>query len=152
MLGYRKILCALDFDEYSTLVFLLAAALAKESNATLCVLHIARVPRPDMDVPLPFDPDPIWEREGRLRLQEIVNQHAEKGLHYEIHVRTGVPDADVAREAARLGAELIVTATHGRRGFSHLLLGSVAEHIIRDATCPVLVVRPAKPSHADSPT
>jgi len=147
MLGYTRILCALDFDEHSTLIFLLAAALAKESNATLCVLHIARVPTPDMDVPSSFDADPRWEREARLRLEDIIRRHVEEGLCYEIHVKSGLPDVDIVREATRSGVDLIVIATHGRRGFSHLVLGSVTEHVIRDATCPVLVVWPPKPSH-----
>ncbi len=73
-------------------------------------------------------------------------------MQYEIHVRTGVPDLDIAREATRLGVDLVVTATHGRRGFSHFLLGSVAERIIRDATCPVLVLRPPKTSPTVGPS
>jgi len=68
MLKYTKILCAFDFDGNSTAALLLAGALAKESNATLHILHIARVPTQDMDVPLPFDADPRWEKEARTRL------------------------------------------------------------------------------------
>ena len=72
MLNYSKILCAFEFDGNSTAALLLASALAEETNATLYVLHIARVPTQDMDVPLPFDADPRWEREARAKLALIV--------------------------------------------------------------------------------
>lgn len=149
MLGYTKILCALDFDEHLTATFLIAAALAKESNAMLYLLHVTKVPAPDADVPLPFDADPRWERDARLRLEDLVRQHAQGELHSEIRVRSGWPNVDIAREAAQLGVDLIVVGTHGRSGVSHLLLGSVAEHVIREATCPVLVIRPVQhdPKH-----
>jgi universal stress protein A len=145
MLHYTKILCAVDFDEYAATAFLVAAALAKETDAMLHVLHVARVPAPDMDVPVPFGADPRWEREGRLRLGQLIRQNLTGQIRYEIHVVTGVPDADVVRMANQLGVDLIVMATHGRRGFSHLVLGSVAEQVIREANCPVLVLRPTKP-------
>jgi len=144
MLGYTKVLCPLDFDEYLTTTFLLAAALAKESNATLYIFHVARVPPPDMNVPLDFDPDPRWERLARLRLEELVHQHVQAKLRYEIRVRSGLPDLAIVREAAELGADIIVMATHGRVGFNHLVFGSVAEHVIREAACPVLIIRPTK--------
>jgi len=144
MLQYTKILCAVDFDEHSTTLFLLAAALAKESDATLHVLHVARVPAADMDVPLPFAANPRWEREGRLRLEQLVRQNLAGHLHYEIHVTSGVPNVDVVRVARQLDVDLIVMATHGRSGLSHLVMGSVAESVIREAHCPVLVLRPTK--------
>lgn len=59
-----------------------------------------------------------------------------------IHVRSEVPAAEVAQLASDLEADLVVIGTHGRRGFRRLLLGSVAEGVVRLAHCPVLVVRP----------
>ena len=100
MLGYKKILVALDFDEHATLIFRLAAALAKESDAVLCVLHIARVPARDMDVPIPFESSPRWEREAKSRLEEIIRRNAEKDLRYEIHVKSGLADNKFQRKQA----------------------------------------------------
>jgi nucleotide-binding universal stress UspA family protein len=145
MLHYTKILCAVDFDEYAATVFLVAAALAKETDAMLHVLHVARVPAPDMDVPLPFAANPRWEREGRLRLEQLIRQNLTGQMRYEIHVVTGVPDSDIVRVAAQLEVDLIAMATHSRSRVSHLVLGSVAEHVIREANCPVLVLRPTNP-------
>jgi universal stress protein A len=140
MLKYNKILCAFEFDGDSTAALLLSSTLAKESNATLYILHIARVPTPDMDVPLPFDADPRWEKEARAKLEPIVQNTLKTEANYVIDVRTGVPDIDIARAARELGVDLIVMVTHARKGLEHLLLGSVTEHVIREASCPVLVL------------
>ncbi len=143
MLKYSKILCAFEFDGNSTAAFLLASTLAKESNATLYVLHIARVPTQDMDVPLPFDAEPRWEKEARAKLESIVRDTVKTGVQCVIEVRTGVPDTDIVRAARELGVDLIVMVTHGRTGLEHFVLGSVTEHVIRDAHCPVLVLHTA---------
>jgi nucleotide-binding universal stress UspA family protein len=144
MLGYTKILCALNFDDHLNTTFLLAAALAKENNATLYLLHVASVPLGVLDVPLPFVANPKWEREARQRLEDLVRQYGQTNPHFEIIVKSGLPDVDIVDQANQLGVDLIVVGTHGRHGVSHLLLGSVAEQVIRYAKCPVLVMRPAR--------
>jgi universal stress protein A len=140
MLKYRKILCPIEFDGSSKTALHLSGALAKESNANLLVLHIARVPTHDMDVPLPFDSDPRWEKEARAKLARIVRKHLKDEVPYVTEVRTGAPDIDIVRAVNELGADLIVMFTHGRHGFEHFLRGSVTEQVIRDALCPVLVL------------
>jgi universal stress protein A len=144
MLGYSKILCALDFDDYAMATLRVAAALAKESNALLYVLHVARIPARDMDVPLPFADNPRWKKEAHAGLEELVERSLMSDLRYEITVVSGLPDLDIVRTAAQLGVDLIVMSTHGGSGFSHLIFGSVAEHVIREAACPVLTLRPTK--------
>ncbi len=146
MLNYSKILCAFEFDGNSMSALLLASTLAKESNATLYVLHIARVPIADMDVPLPFDADPRWEKEARAKLSAIVRNTVNAEVKCVIDVRTGVPDIDIVRAAGELAVDLIVMVTHGRTGFEHLILGSVTEHVIREAPCPVLVLHHTVPT------
>jgi universal stress protein A len=141
MLKYDRILCAFEFDGNSTAALSLAGSIAKESNATLHILHIARVPIQDMDVPLPFNSEPRWERESKARLAQIVKQSLKARVRYVIEVRTGVPDIDIVRAAKELAVDLIVMATHGRSGLEHFVLGSVTEHVIREASCPVLVMR-----------
>ncbi|MGH8337969.1 MAG: universal stress protein, partial [Gammaproteobacteria bacterium] len=103
-----------------------AAALAKESNALLYVLHVARIPARDMDVPLPFEANPLWEKEARAWLEDLMERSLISDLRYEITVVSGLPDLDIIKMAKQLAVDLIVMATHGRSGFSHLLLGSVA--------------------------
>ena len=140
MLKYRKILCPFEFDENSKDALLLSRALAKESNATLYVLHIAGVPTHDMDVPLPFDADPRWEKEARDKLARIVSRALKGEVQYVIDVRSGAPDIDIVRAAKELAVDLIVMFTHGRHGFEHFVQGSVTEHVTREAPCPVLVL------------
>jgi universal stress protein A len=147
MLEYKKIMCAFEFDADSTAALLLSSTLAKESDATLYVLHIARVPTQDMDVPLPFDSHPRWETEARSKLESIVSStplHAD--VQYVIDIRSGVPDLDIVRAARELAVDLIVMVTHGRTGLEHLILGSVTEHVIREAPCPVLVLHHTAPT------
>jgi nucleotide-binding universal stress UspA family protein len=67
-----------------------------------------------------------------------------------VHVRTEIATSEVAQLASDLDAELVVVGTHGRRGIRRLLLGSVAEAVVRQAPCPVLVVRPKAP-HPETP-
>jgi universal stress protein A len=141
MLKYTKIMCAFEFDGNSTSALSLASKLASESDATLYVLHIARVPTHDMDVPLPIDQHPRWETAAREKLQKIVDNTVTPQVKRVIDVRSGVPNIDIVRAARELAVDLIVMATHGHTRFAHLLLGSVTEHVIREAPCPVLVLR-----------
>jgi nucleotide-binding universal stress UspA family protein len=76
------------------------------------------------------------------RLTEIAKRLTLKLNHVVAHVRRGSPAEHVVQLASHLDADLIIVGTHGRRGFERLLLGSVAERILRLARCPVLVVRP----------
>jgi len=146
MLNYNKIMCAFEFDGNSTTALQLSGTLAKESNATLYVLHIARVPTQDMDVPLPFDSHPRWETEAKATLEPIVRSTLHADVQYVIDIRSGVPDLDIVQAARDLGVDLIVMVTHGRRGLEHFVLGSVTEHVIREAPCPVLVLHHTAPT------
>jgi universal stress protein A len=146
MLEYKKIMCAFEFDGNSTAALRLSGTLAKESDATLYVVHIARVPTQDMDVPLPFDSHPRWETEARSKLESIVSSALHTDVQYVIDIRSGVPDLDIVRAARELAVDLIVMVTHGRTGLEHLILGSVTEHVIREAPCPVLVLHHTAPT------
>ena len=91
-----------------------------------------------MDVPLPFGLNPRWERSARAALPLIGRERLEGKVAYEIHVISGIADAGVVRFADQLGADLVVMATHGRKGLRHFVLGSVAEHALREANSPVI--------------
>ena len=73
------------------------------------------------------------------------NAHTDaKGLKARRFLRIGVPHEEIAALSQEEGADLIVMTTHGRKGLTHLLLGSVTEKVVRTAPCPVLVVRPKR--------
>jgi nucleotide-binding universal stress UspA family protein len=65
-----------------------------------------------------------------------------KGLEVEIIHKVGIPFVEIIRAAKEKKTDLIVMATHGRSGLSHILFGSVAEKVVRKSTCPVLSIRP----------
>jgi universal stress protein A len=138
---FRKILCPIDFDHNSSAALEIAWELAEGSGAILHLLHVARVPPQDMDVPLPFNADPRWERAARTKLERIAHDRLEGKVRYQVHVISGTPDDDVVRMAHELNADLVVMATHGRKGLSHFILGSVAERVMREADCPVVTIR-----------
>ncbi len=138
MLRFANILCPVDFDQNSLAAVPIAARLAQEQNATLCLLHVIHL-HPPAEPALSFAEA---EAKARTRLEQLAHQKFKAGTRYELLVITGDPAAEVLQVAAGLGDDLIVMATHGRRGFRRLVLGSVAERVVREAPCPVLTVRP----------
>lgn len=79
------------------------------------------------------------------RLEERVAAAKEAGLRARAALRVGVPHEEIVRAAAEEKAEMVVVGTHGRSGLDRVLLGSVAERVVRLTPCPVLTVRPAEP-------
>jgi universal stress protein A len=138
---FDKILCPVDFDPNSLLALQLASELAQERGATLHLLHVVAMP-PGPEVALPFGK---METAARSKLERIARQKVNGKALYEVEVLMGDPAVEVLQAAKRLGANLIVMATHGRRGLRRLVLGSVAEHVVREAPCPVLTVKPKAP-------
>ncbi len=135
---FSKILCPVDFDQDSLSAVSVAAGLAQEHNATLHLLHVIDRP-PAIEPALSFAEA---EAKARTRLEQIAHQKLKAGTRYELLAITGDPAAEVLQVAAGLGADLIVMATHGRKGLRRLVLGSVAARVVREASCPVLTVRP----------
>jgi nucleotide-binding universal stress UspA family protein len=82
-----------------------------------------------------------YEEEARRILRGVADAAVKIGVSVETRIVTGIPFEDIARVARELPADLIIMGTHGRTGMSHLLLGSVAERVLRRAPCPVLTVR-----------
>ena len=141
---FDEILCAVDFDESSTVVLHFGRELAQQNDATLCVLHVAPLPLNATEFsPIPMDPYPVWEKTARAELEKLAAAHLEGlGVSYKIETRSGEAADGILGQAQAMDADLIVLATHGRKGVRHFLIGSVAERVIRRALRPVLVVRP----------
>jgi nucleotide-binding universal stress UspA family protein len=92
--------------------------------------------------PVPQSPQTVrrdYHEEAMTQLRDLLPPDF-RGT-WDIQVSTGDPADAIVREAAQLGVDLIVMGTHGRTGLQHVLLGSVAEKVIRHASCPVLTVR-----------
>lgn len=138
MLRFKKILCPVDFDSNSLVSLRLASEVGKERKATLRLLHVIAMP-PGPEVALPFG---RMEATARAKLERLARQRIRGKAPYEIDIMMGDPGVEILLAAKRWGADVIVLATHGRKGLRHLVLGSVAEHVVREAPCPVLTVSP----------
>lgn len=138
MLPIRMILHPTDFSQHSQNAFRLACALARDYGAELCLVYV--LPPPivvygnGIVPPLPDDRD---QQEERLR--ELRQQAAE--LHVHITMAEGDPVTEILRVARETQSNLVVMGTHGWTGLSRLLMGSVAEGVVRKAPCPVLTVK-----------
>jgi len=136
----KKILCPVDFSEPGRYAFDYACALARRHEATLELLHVAE-PSAYAEDELP--PGKISYEQS---LQQQIEQWAEEaGCPAETHLMTGIPYIEIVKRAKEIHANMIVIGTHGRSGIQHLLIGSVAERVVRTASCPVLTVR--HPNH-----
>jgi nucleotide-binding universal stress UspA family protein len=82
-----------------------------------------------------------YEEEAGRILQEVTGAADKVGVAVDCKVLTGIPFEEIVCAARELPADIIIMGTHGRAGMSHLLLGSVAEKVVRRASCPVLTVR-----------
>lgn len=145
MIEFNRILCPVDFSESSTRALAHAAALTRWYEAHLTVLHVAPTFDPvqirgDLGVPVEFV-TPVTREEVLSELSRILER---SGVSPDAHLIAQAGDASttIVREALTTRADLIVIGTHGRRGFKRLLLGSVAETVLHEASCPVLTVSP----------
>jgi nucleotide-binding universal stress UspA family protein len=139
MLAIRTILHPTDFSNYSAYAFRLACALARDYGARLVVLHVAMPPVVVYgEGVLPPEPEGYKER-LREQLHKVVSQDP------KVPVEHRLVEGDAATEILRLAGDskcdLIVMGTHGRTGLGRLLMGSVAEQVVRKAPCPVLTVK-----------
>src|SRR5437660_1565158 len=131
-----NILCPVDFDQGTLPAVPIAAELAQENKAALYLLHVVRL-HPAAEPALSFG-----EAEDALRLSALGIRNSKSEPPIEVHVIAGDPRVEVLQAATRLGIDLIVMETHGRKGLRRIALGSVAERLAREAQCPVLTVKP----------
>ena len=136
MIRIEKILYPTDFSSYSNQAYFHAIALAENHNASLTVLFVYT---PDIVTPGEPPDEEAARRYWRNQLEQI------RPVDPRIPVRhvllEGDPAAEIVRYGRDAGADLIVMGTHGRTGVERLLMGSVAEKVLRDAACSVLVVK-----------
>jgi len=139
MLAIHTILHPTDFSEHSQYAFALACALTRDYGARLVVLHVVAVPVVVYgEGVVPPNPEEV-RAEARDQLARLQVPHAD--VRAERRLEDGDADETILRVAQEIQADLIVMGTHGRTGLGRLLMGSVAEKVLRKATCPVLTVR-----------
>ena len=140
-LHVKRILCPTDFSGYSALALRYAVSLGRWFDAEVAVLHVL----PFRGSEFPYfstlaSPDSKVRQPAEDQLAQFVEPVLHEPVTIEPKLREGEPWREIVAEATALPADLIVMGTHGRSGFEHLLLGSVAEKVLRRAECPVLTV------------
>lgn len=144
---FRKILSPVYFDETSPEALEYARHFAQQSGGSVSVLHV--VPTDEFHLLRQvYEPEKSGgadtdraEKVSQEKLQTLAQEYLD-GIPYEIVTRLNSDPADGILEAEKeVGADLVIMATHGRTGLSHMILGSVAEKVVRETTCPVLVSR-----------
>ncbi len=149
-MSYRKIVVPLDGSELAEEAFREAVPLARAFGAELVLVGVLDLTAGMYDVYAEaFDPVDLraqLEKFLRGALDRALEKVQAEGVKARTMLRVGIPHEEIAAVAEEEGADLVVMTTHGRKGLSHLLLGSVTEKVIRTAPCPVLVVRPREGS------
>jgi nucleotide-binding universal stress UspA family protein len=157
MIEVRRILCPVDFSEHSRRALDHAVAIARWYGSAITVTHIVAPAPVTAYGPGPVILEPaMMSTADRDQLQAsldaFVQAETAHGVTIETGIREGNTAADVLAQAAELPADLITIGTHGRSGFERLLLGSVAEKVLRKAAGPVLTVPRDHPGTVPSPT
>lgn len=144
---YKRILVAVDGSEISSRALDEAISLAAQTGATLRIAHVLEEPSISLDFATGYEQFVRGLRGAAQKILEEARARASKGGRtaetalLEVSSFGPRPSEMIVAEAGRWPADLIVIGTHGRRGMNRLLLGSVADGVIRASTVPVLLIR-----------
>jgi nucleotide-binding universal stress UspA family protein len=135
-----------DFSEYSKKAVASALELAQKFGAKLTILHVVELPPYPVEGYVPPSLSATFlddmERQATVDLAQVVPEAEAAKVDVARLVAVGTPYRKIVETAEADHVDLIVMATAGRTGFSHLVLGSIAERVVRTASCPVLTMRP----------
>jgi len=138
---FAKILCPIDFNPNAEVAFRTALQITGESGGKILLLHVVPIPISAVGQPIVLEPFSGAEHDARARLDHLIKKETAADRNIEVVVVSGEPAIEILRVAQTSAATAIVMATHGRTGLGHLILGSVAERVVREAPCPVITVR-----------
>ncbi len=136
LVRFRTVLCPVDFSPNTRLTVETAQRIVEQNEATIVLLHVAQS-------------GPVGGVEKRLG--RVAEEFLDDKTPRRIEVAIGKPAVEILRVAERTSADLIVMATHGRTGVDHLILGSVAQQVVRESPVPVLTVRGGRGKHPHIP-
>jgi nucleotide-binding universal stress UspA family protein len=152
-MNIKTILVPTDFSAPSRHALELATLLAKDHNAKIVVAYVMEPPPVYGEGQLAYSFEDVGVEEARRQLALVVPSDAAVSCEHKL--LRGDASAHILRAAEETAADLIVMGTHGRTGLAHLLMGSVAEAIVRRAACPVLTVKQPRcntvPTRKDQP-
>lgn len=147
MIQIRRILVPTDFSDHSRKALEYGCDLARRYDARLHVVHavqdlVMMVPEPGMAFPLSDDYMGDLKASAEKELAALCSDEMMNGIETVHKVLVGPPFLEIVRYARNEEIDLIVIGTHGRTGLTHVLLGSVAEKVVRKAPCNVFTIRP----------
>jgi nucleotide-binding universal stress UspA family protein len=137
---FRRILSPVAFDDNSMAAMDVAAEFARQNDGTIFLLYV--VPMSDSPAGGPAYVQ-LYKDQAKIdhdKLSALASSRL-RGVKYEVLSEIGDPPAIILSRAHTVAADVIVMATHGRRGLAHVFLGSTVEAVLREATCPVLAIR-----------
>ncbi len=143
----ERVLFPTDFSDNSEYALDYAIDLAERYGAELILLHVASQPvypvAPEAFIPN-YSPEKLaeqLEKEAEEKIDQLIKEKIKQRVTCRKIVLTGTPFKEIIDTAKDLGVNLIVMATHGRTGLAYAFMGSVAEKVVRKASCPVLTIK-----------
>ncbi|MCX5804612.1 MAG: universal stress protein [Proteobacteria bacterium] len=142
---FKKIVCPVDFSEFTDGIIKYAVSLAKKYDAELHLFHVI----PNLNYFTPYES--FLTPENLVLIEKNIEKEVEKDFEKIIKgiditvkkvIKTGVTFVEIIDYIKEENIDLVVMGTHGRSGIEHILIGSVAEKILRKSPCPVLTIRP----------
>jgi nucleotide-binding universal stress UspA family protein len=142
---FKKIVCPVDFSEFTDGIIKYAVSLAKKYDAELHLFHVI----PNLNYFTPYES--FLTPENLVLIEKNIEKEVQKDFEKIIKgidisakkvIKTGVTFVEIIDYIKEENIDLVVMGTHGRSGIEHILIGSVAEKIIRKSPCPVLTIRP----------
>lgn len=147
---FKRILAPTDFSSLGEVGLSAASELARRLGARLTLLHVVREDELQelIDAHVPRHPVDLVYQDLEAALMDqyrrVVPTEVRRAVAVEAAVTVGTPSVEIVRTARLKGADMVVMGTHGRTGLARMVMGSVAEEVVRRAPCPVLTVRPAE--------
>jgi len=142
---FKKIVCPIDFSEFTDEILKYAVNITKKFNAELHLIHII----PNLNYFTPYES--FLTPENLVAIEKNIEKEVEKDFERVTKnidvplkkiVKTGVTFVEIIDYIKEEDIDLVVMGTHGRSGIEHILIGSVAEKVVRKSPCPVLTIRP----------
>ncbi|MDN3511457.1 MAG: universal stress protein [Candidatus Jettenia sp. CY-1] len=145
MIYFKKILCPIDYSDCSMNALGYAVKMAIKDSARLYLMYVE-----DDECVFDYgglsfgyestlDPDTVVEM--KKKLMDSVSEDVREYISVETLITIGIPVDEIIKVAKRKRIDIIVMGTHGRTGISHMVIGSVAEKVIRRSPCPVLCIK-----------
>lgn len=145
---FNKILCPIDFSEYSDKAAFYAKELSKTFNSKLYIIHIIYEPAEFTGFYVPhisFDKIKTEIKSGAQKLMdEFINRNLKDFSNYEVVVTIGDPAEEIVKFSEEKDIDLIVIGSQGKKGIEKVVFGSTAEKVVKRAKCPVMCIKPDK--------